>query len=146
MGRKQILEAKNINIYKKLLNVFGDYCDRFPCSGVDRLFDILAKQGAKVLPSDPRALDILEYLVSQVIPSSAKVQNILNTRFRDLPAELRPINRAGHRHDVAFWCVDNKIHDQIKYLLNFEGGGKGFWSSPECKKVSLLDTKEKNNG
>ena len=62
--RKQISEAKNVNIYKTLLNLFADFCDRFPASSVDRLFDILVEAGTKILPADKRALDIISYAIA----------------------------------------------------------------------------------
>jgi hypothetical protein len=142
--RKDILEAKDVCVYKKLLNTFGDYCDKNPATGVDHLFELLVEKGKKILPSDKRAMDILCHLLADDTSSSC-VQNILNTRFRDLPAQLKPVTKSGKRHELAFWCVDKQVFDQTRKLLNFEGKGKGFWSDADCKKVTLLDTKEKEN-
>lgn len=148
--RKSITEAKDIALYKNLLNVFGDWCDKFPASSVDRLFEILVEQGKKILPDDKRALAILDFVLEDNKDSvPAAVQKILNLRFRDLPAQLKPIAwgkpQMGRRHEIAFWNRDSKVFDQVKSLLNFEGGGKGFWSDVEGEKVTLLDTEEKKN-
>lgn len=139
-ARQQVLEAKNVDIYKRLLNIFGDFIDKYPCTGVDTLFDMLVEKGIKCLPGDARALAILEYMVSECESSSASVQKILNMRFIDLPVELKPIAKIGKRHEICFWCKDGQVSNQIKSLLNFEGGPKGSWSDANCEKVELLDT------
>ena len=139
--RKKILESNNVTIYKKLLNIFGDFCDKFPASSVDTLFELLVSQGIKVLPKDKRALDILKYMTAECDSIPMRVQNILNKRFSNLPAELRPITKSGRRHEIAFWCKDGEVFDQVKKLLNFEGNATGYWSDADGKKLQLLDTK-----
>jgi hypothetical protein len=139
-ARQQVLESKNVDIYKRLLNIFGDFCDKYPCGSVDVLFDQLVEKGIKCLPGDARALAILDYMVCQCESSSAGVQKILNMRFIDLPVDLKPIAKKGKRHEICFWCKDGQVSNQIKSLLNFESSKKGSWSNANCEKVELLDT------
>jgi hypothetical protein len=142
---KVVLESRNVQTYKKLLNIFGGFCDEYPASSVDRLFELMVEKGIKILPSDKRAMDILNYLICECDSVSMRVQKILNMRFRNLPAELKPITKSGRRHEIAFWCIDGAVFDQVRRLLNFESGSKGFWSDAEGKKVQLLNTKEKSD-
>ena len=140
--RKQISEAKSINIYKTLLNLFAEFCDRFPASSVDRLFDILVEAGTKILPTDKRALDIISYAIAYPIGDgqTSEVQTFLNLRFGELPTTLRPITKEGKRHELVFWCRDGKVYDKVRDLVNFsQEKGKGFWGDVDCKKVTLLD-------
>lgn len=140
-GTKQkVVEAKNVCIYKKLLVVFGEFIDQNPMTGVDTLFDQMVEQGIKILPKDKRGLDILEFMISEYDSPAMCVQKILNMRFRNLPACLKPIAKAGRRHEIAFWCKDKEVFDQVKSLLNFGSQGKGFWADANGDKVTLLDT------
>ena len=132
--RKRIEEAKDVNLYKRLLVVLGDFCDKFPMSSVDRLFQHLCDEGAKVLPKDKRALAILKQIVEE------SVNSLLNKRFSDLPVGLKPMNKSGRRHEIAFWCRDGNVFDRVFHLINFEGSsGKGYWSDVDGKRVKLLD-------
>jgi len=141
--RKQVLESKETTIYKKLLNIFGDFCDNHPATSVDGLFELLIEKGIKILPKDKRALDILNCMVCGCDSIPMQVQKILNMRFGNLPTELKPITKSGRRHEIAFWCKDGSVFDQVKMLLNFEGKGVGFWSDANGEKVTLIDTVEK---
>ncbi len=133
--RRRVCEAKKVVVYKKLLQLFGEFCDRSPATSVERLFTILAEKGAAILPTDKRALAILNRYAS-----FESVQNLLNHRFSDLPAELKPVTKSGNRHELALWCIDKQVFDKVRDLLDFEEGKKGFWSDVDCKKVTLLDT------
>lgn len=142
---RRVLESRDVNTYKKLLTVFGSFCDEYPASSVDRIFDQMIEKGAKVLPSERRARAIIDYVVGECESGPMKVQKILNMRLCDLPVELRPLTKTSKRHEIAFWCRKDQIYDKVKDLLNLDDGGPGFWSDAECKKVTLLDTKEKND-
>ena len=132
--RKRINEAKNIQVYKSLLNVLGSFCNEFPMSSADRLFQDLCDGGAKLLPKDKRALEILTCSVCQ------GVQKLLNLRFSDLDYCIKPVSKAGRRHEVAFWCREGNVYDKVIDLINFGGkSGKGFWSDASGNKVELLD-------
>lgn len=140
--RKRIEESQNIVLYKHLLNMFGEFCNKFPMSSVDRLFQRLCDGGAKIIPKDKRALDILSSSTG-VNPEGGDsgVQGLLNKRFSELTYCVRPTNKAGRRHEVAYWCRDGQVYDKVINLINFDGNsGKGFWSDAEGKKVELLDT------
>lgn len=137
--RKKIMESKDVLVYKLLLNAFGEYTDSYPLAGIGRLFDALIEQGKKSVPSDKRAAEILEYLLTEK-PCTTAVQNILNMRFTDLPVKLKPITKNGKKHEMAFWCIDGKLFDQVRYLINFDGlPGTGNWSDENCKKVALIN-------
>jgi hypothetical protein len=98
----------------------------------------LCDEGAKVLPKDKRAVAILQAIVQESF--TLGINALLNKRLSDLPVGLRPMNKSGRRHEIAFWCRDGKIFDKVRDLINFEGGsGKGFWSDVDGKRVKLLD-------
>lgn len=142
---KRIIEAKEIVLYKKLLQVLGDYSTKVPATGIDRLFDIAIEQGKKVLPSDKLALNILGFVLNS--GSTPKViQKLLNMRLSDLPVQWRPMIKVGKKHEVAFWVRDNKISDKVKDLINWDSEGKtGKWGDLEGESVQLLDlSKEKD--
>lgn len=133
--RRRVYESTKVVVYKKLLYLFGEFCDRSPATSVERLFTVLAEKGASILPTDKRALAMLMHMVTV-----ESVQNLLNYRFSDLPTELKPVTKSGNRHELAFWCRDKQIFDKVRDLLDFEEGKSGFWSDVDCKKVQLLDT------
>lgn len=136
---KRITEAKDVEVYKKLLRTLGDYTIKNPVTGINKLFDIAIEQGKKVLPKDKHALAILDYVLSNSVP--AAVQKLLNMRFGDLPkAEFRPLIKVGKKHEVAFWGRNNQVYDKVKDLVDFEASGKsGQWSDINGEKVTLLD-------
>lgn len=142
---KRIIEAKEIVLYKKLLQVLGDYSTRVPATGIDRLFDIAIEQGKKILPSDKLALNILDFILNSGSTPSV-IQKLLNMRLSDLPVECRPMIKVGKKHEVAFWVRDNEISDKVKDLIDFQATGKaGKWGDLEGESVQLLDlSKEKD--
>ena len=137
--RKIIVESKDVKVYKKLLNVLGDYCAKNPVTGVDDLLDAAVTHGKKILPSDKRAIAIITWVLdSHSVP--AAVQKLLNMSFSNLPPDLRPIMKDGRKHRVTFWARGNRVSDKVKDLIDWEGSGKtGAWTDLEGKKVSLLD-------
>ena len=136
---KKIYESKDVGVYKQLLKVLGDYIEKNPVTGVNKLFDLVIEQGKKILPKDKIALAVLSYVLSDTAPIA--VQKLLNTRLGDLPKiEFRPVIKVGKKHEVAFWCQDGQVHDKVKDLINFDGSSKaGYWSDIEGNKVTLLD-------
>lgn len=142
---KRILsEAKDVSVYKKLLNCIGEWTDKYPASGLDTQLEILMDKGKKLLPKDKRALDILDYIfVSNKDSVPGAIQQFLNTRFLDLPTDIKPLTKTGRRFEVAHWSRDGRLYDKVKDLIDFSGIGKtGFWADVDGKKVVLLDSKE----
>ena len=140
---KNLFEAQDVELYKKLLRILGDYSLKAPMSGIDKLLDTAIEQGKKVLPSDKNALNILAFVLDDSVPSA--IQNLLNLRFSDLPVSVRPITKAGKRHEVCWFTKNTLVSDKVKSLIDFEATGKkGQWTDLNGKKVALIDiTKSK---
>jgi hypothetical protein len=136
---KRILESRDTNLYKKLVAILGEYTTSIPCTGIDDLFDSAIKHGAKILPKDKRALDILDHILS--CDSTARViHKLLNLRFSDLPAELKPISKVGRRHQVVHWTRGANVTDRVKDLINWEGSSAvGKWTNVDGEIVALID-------
>jgi len=141
---KSVIEAKDVTIYKKLLRVLGDYSHRFPATGVDRLFQSAVDNGIKIMPKDKLALRIIKTILDYE-STPAAVQKLLNTRFTTLPAELQPKTKNGRRKEVAFWMVNDRVGDKVVDLINFEGSGKGYWTSISGERVEIIDMQEQDN-
>jgi hypothetical protein len=137
--RERINEAKDVNVYKKLLNILSKWCTKFPMTGIDTILDQVIDKGKSILPKDKRALAIIDHVLSADSFSEA-VSNLLNMRFADLPTSLKPIATVGKKHELAFWNTECRISDLVKDLLNFNGGKSGFFCDTGGKKVTLLDT------
>jgi len=139
MSLKNLFEAKDVTVYKRLIRAFGDYTKSYPFTGVDVLFKKAVDKGKSVLPKDKRALDILDHLLSASTSSSA-VQKVLNTRFSYLPIDVRPLIKVDIRNEVAFWqTADDRVSDRVNDLINLEGKKGGGWVNVKGEKVSLID-------
>jgi len=141
---KKIYEAKDVKVYKRLLRVLGDYSTQAPATGIDKLFDVAVEYGKKIMPKDKKALAVLEYVLNNSTPIA--IQKLLNMRFSDLPkVEFRPIFRAGNKHQVAWWSINNQVSDKIQSLVDFKATGKvGQWTDIDGNNVILIDlSKEK---
>jgi len=139
---KLLKEDKGIELYKKLLKVLGEYSLKAPATGIDKLLDTAIEQGKKILPTDKNALDIIEYILSDSVPSA--IQRLLNLRFSDLPIEVRPMTKAGKRHEVVWFTKGTLISDKVKDLIDFQATGKkGQWTNLAGEKVALLDLQKK---
>lgn len=139
---KRINEAKDVSVYKKLLTVLTQYSEKFPMTGIDSMLDRVAEKGKSVLPTDKRALEIVDYVLS-LNSFSAAVSALMNTRFSDLPAELKPLANIDKTCQLAFWCVDGQPSDRVKDLICFNQETKtGFFCDSNGKKVELLTTTE----
>ena len=132
-------EAKDLDLYKKVLTLLGDYSDSFPATAAGKLYKEALKLGIKSVPKDKEALAILSSVVDCEDSVPAKVQKLINLRFSDLPFEYQPMYKDGRRSLVAFWLKDGRIYDRVVALLNLEGkGATGTWSDMSGKKVSLV--------
>jgi len=136
-------EARDLNVYKKLLKIFGEYTDKFPATGVDRLLNKALSVGLKAIPKDKKALEILESVLYSDKSVPAKVQELLNARFSDLYVARRPRYKVGNAIECAFWNCDDKLYDKVISLIDLEGTAKTcFWSDASRKKVDILDLVE----
>ena len=140
----KIFEAKNLNVFKKLLRILAEYTKNVPDTGTGRLFDLAVKNGMKILPKDKTALAILDHVLDEdAIPES--MQKLLNMRFDNLPVDCRPINKSGEKHETAVWTMNDFISDRVNDLINCENvGGTGNWCNKEGEKVSLIDMLEES--
>jgi len=138
MTRKQIIEAKDVNIYKRLLRVLGEYKDSNAGTGVDDLFNKLVDKGMKILPKNKNALAILDHVLSDAsVPGI--IQKLLNCRFASLPISVKPLYKSGRKTMVASWTRGMYTTDRVKELIDFEGKGSGSWTDIDGEKVTLLD-------
>jgi len=137
---KRILEAKDLQLYRRIVRILGDYSTNVPMTGVDKLFDTITEKGAQVLPKDKHALGILKF-VFNCDSSAAAVHKMLNIRFSDLPVEVRPMTKQERKNIVASWSRDGVVSDRVKDLVDWAASGKqGSWTDIDGKKVELVDT------
>jgi len=142
---KKILEAKDLEIFKRLLRILGGYAKEAPAQGIDRLFNQVVEHGKKVMPKDKQALAILDELLDEERPADT-VQKLMNMRFSTLPVCCRPIVKKGRRHEVAFWNRGEYTSDRVKDLIDFDGAGKaGKWSAVDGTAVQLVDMSKKED-
>jgi len=99
---KRILEAKDLEIYKRLLRILGAYAKEAPAQGIEHLFNVVVEKGKSIMPKDKHALAILDELLDEEKPADT-VQKLMNMRFCSLPACCKPLMKAGRRYHVAFW-------------------------------------------
>jgi hypothetical protein len=135
---QRIQEAKDVSVYKRLIQILGEYSKGFPFTGVDKYFQKAVNMGKNILPRDKTALNIIEYVL-QGESSSGVVQKLLNTRFSDLPVEHRPCTKKDRRKEVAFWMLKDRMGDKVVDLINFEGEGTGHWVTADGEKATLID-------
>jgi hypothetical protein len=144
MTRDQILESKDVSIYKRLLRVLGDYKEAHAGTDIDDYFDRLTSpKGIKMLPKDKHALVILDcVLKGPSVPGI--IQKLFNCRFASLPICVKPMYKVGRRTRVASWTRGMYVTDMVKELIDWEGKGRGSWTDIDSNKVTLLDlTKDK---
>ena len=131
-------EAKDLGLYKCLLDKFEEFTDQYPNTGITSIFKKILNAGIGILPKDKLAQKILEYVLSA--NASKAIQDILNLRFSDLPVTVRPVYKDRNKIVVAFWSKSGKVYDKVFYLLNIDKSkGKGEWTDAEGKKVKLID-------
>jgi len=138
-------EAKDLSLYKALVQILSDYADRFPATGIDGYLEKLMRAGIKSMPSDKRAQLILGMLVNDRSTFPSTVTKLLNLRFADLDIDVRPIVKNGRKHEVANWTTsDGTVTDKVKDLINLDGK-TGKWTDINGEKVTLLDFAEKKD-
>lgn len=135
---KKIREARDVNLYQRLLKILGEYSASVPATGVDNLFDTASEQGKKILPKDKKALDILSSILDSGTTARV-IHKLLNLRFSDLPVECKPIMKDGRKHHVAHWSRAAKISDRVKDLIDWDNTGKGGrWTDIDGEAASLI--------
>jgi hypothetical protein len=134
---KEIFEARDVTVYKKLISLLGDYTSNYAFSGVTQLFNQLTELGIKSMPKDSRALLILD-VIGNWGSSPASVQDLLNLRFSALESIIRPVIRNGRKKEVAFWFNGEKISERVLDLLRLNGKS-GYWCDINGRKVKLID-------
>lgn len=140
----KIFEAKNLNVFKKLLRILAEYIKDVPEIGTRNYFNAAVKQGIKILPKDKTALAILDSVLDEdaVLES---LQKLLNMRFSNCPVDCRPLNKNSEKYEVAFWTIGNSIKDKVGDLIDWEGSGvSGKWTDAEGKAVLLVDMSKEN--
>jgi len=137
---QRILESVDLVVYKKLLTILGDFITKFPATGTDNLFDQLANTGKKILPKDKKALEILNYVLDKESGPSS-IQRLLNMRFEDLPADVKPNIKISNRYEAASWLRNGVVSDKIKDLVDWENTGKtGGWSDSKGNKAVIVES------
>ncbi len=139
MIHQKVIEAKDVNTYKLLLRVLGEFCKRFPATGIDAVLNAAIDRGKKVLPTDKLALYILGKAISPESESAA-VQALMNWRFAEVPIECRPVYKEGQKSVVAMWTTDDVISDRVLSLLRTKENQKsGKWTDINGDPVELID-------
>lgn len=137
-ANKTINEAKDLQLYKMVIRVLGEYSVSVPCTGVDALFNTAIEKGAQIIPKDKNAIEILYFVFGNDAPSA--INNMLNLRFSDLPVGLRPMIKPSRKHEVAFWTRDKNTSCRIKDLIDWGATGKqGTWTDCDGKKQEVID-------
>ena len=134
---KILSEAKDLNIYKMMVDMFSCFIDKYPGSGMGKVYRQLLDAGLKCVPKDKRAQEMFGHVLTDNTPRS--IQDLLNTNFTELPIGLRPLYKASNSKLVAFWKKGEKIYNRIFDMLDLEGEGKGGWCDEKGETVKLLD-------
>jgi len=134
-------EAQDLEVYKKLVKVLGEYSDSFPATGAGKWYRELLKVGLKAMPKDKLALRILDKILSCKHDSvPARVTKLINYRFSDLPFHHQPIYKDGRAKQVAFWSRNGKSYDRVIAMLNTgEDKDRGMWATMDGTGVDLVD-------
>jgi hypothetical protein len=132
-----LTEAKDLNVYKKMLELFSEFLDAQPGTGMGKIYRDLLEAGLKCVPKDKRAQEILASLLTDNVPKS--IQDLLNTNFCELPITLRPLYKSGNSKLVGFWKKGEKIYSKVFDMLDLAGEGKGSWCCEKGEKIDLLD-------
>ena len=144
MFMKILENRQDLQVYKKLIIVASAYIDQYHGSAFAPVFDSLLKKGIKCLPRDAKALDILEHILTKQTTTAAKINELLNLRFSDLPTSVRPVFSAkpGHQ-ETAGWKRGDRVYDRLMALINVEENGEaGQWTDVSGDPVKLITVKE----
>lgn len=135
--RTLLNEAKDLKIFKRILDLFGEFVELYPGTGMSRVYKSILDAGMKSMPKDKRAIEMINFVVTNNVPKS--VQDLQNTSFNDLPISLRPLYKSGNSKLVAFWGREGKLGNKVFDLLDLEGEGKGKWVDEKGEPVTLID-------
>lgn len=132
-----INESQELIIYKKVLNIFADFIDKQPATGLGKMYKQLLDLVLKCVPRDKRALEILDSILTVNAPKS--IQTLLNISFIDLPITVRPMYLSGNTREVAFWKRGNNVYTKVCDLLNLsKDEGEGYWVNKDGNRVTLV--------
>lgn len=141
----KILEnRKDLQVYKQVVATVGEYIDKFPATAIAGVFNSLLAKGITSLPKDEHALNIIAFILSKEIPIAAKVNELMNFRFSDLPFSVRPVFllKPGQQ-EVAVWQRGGQVYDRVLSLINVEETGEsGKWSDASGEPIKLIVNKE----
>jgi hypothetical protein len=74
---------RDLKIYRKLLEILGNYYVKFPNSKIGQIFEISLTKNLKVLPSEER-WGQLEQILNSKKSVPGKIQEILNLKLLSL--------------------------------------------------------------
>jgi len=131
-----LTEARDLNIYKIILDMFANFIDSNPGTGMNKIYRKLADAGLKSVPKDKRARLILDSMISMSIPKT--IQDLLNTSFVDLPINTRPIYKSVNSRLTAFWTRGGKLYDKVFDLFDIDGSGDGKWTDEKGDSIILI--------
>ena len=131
-------ESKALSLFKRLLNVLEEYAMTFPLSNLSKYLDFALAKGKKIIPTDERAKDILEFVLQMGTPAES-LQFLTGRRFSAIPTIIKPIYKdKSNRVQVACWKKGDEVSDMISSLLVLEGEKNGSWVSDKGEKVLLI--------
>lgn len=133
-----LYEAKDLDVFKKILNAFAVFVDSQPGTGMGKIYRQLLDVGLKSVPKNQRAQSILAYVI-KTESAPASVQALMNTCLAELPVTLRPVYKSGNSKLTAFWSKGGKIYSKVIDLLDLNNEGSGEWVDEKGNKVELID-------
>lgn len=143
-SKQPVIEATNLDLYKKLVAVFSDFTDQHPGSGIGKIYRALLSTGLKAIPKDKLAQEILNSFVSGSVKNLSvpqSVHQILNKNFSDLPYEIKPVYKDGNKRLVPFWCKGETLCSRVIDLLSLDKESAGKWTDEKRGSVKLEDNK-----
>lgn len=138
--KRPVSESTNLDLYKKLINIFGDFADNHPGSGIGKIYRALLATGLKAVPKDKQAQAILSSFVSGLLVSaSGSVHDMLNKNYTDLPLDIKPVYKDGNKRLVPFWCKGDTLCSKVVDLLSLGEEPAGKWTDEQRQSVKLDD-------
>ena len=138
MSESVLNEAKDLDHYKRLIQMFGAYYDKF--SGWGQMYRKVMAGGLKIIPKEKKAQSVLSHVIGK--GEGSNIQLLLNGQLAELPVQIRPVFKQGNKIMCAYWHRDDKIFTKIVDLLDFTGKA-GSWTDEQGKSVTLINTDEK---
>ena len=99
-------ESVELDLYKRLLTVFGDYVEVFAGTGYAGMLDKFIAGGVRVIPKDKKAREVLGSVLWTAKSIPAIVNDVVNMRLSDVVRDVRPRYREGHKIYIAMWSAD----------------------------------------